>query len=189
MSTNLESVLGFKVRVTNVLDQITEGKIYSFNSANNTLTLLTTKKGQPQSFKVIKCSFIKNLEVLGDKPASNTFKRQHIRPQHVNVERIEQLLRQKLAEQKTRSIRTGKNVSKEGQFLFDMLYKTVSDTKWVDKKIVVLDDVEISPPYKLENVKPLHGSHTETETLVKRILQRGQEKLNDMMEMDGRRGG
>lgn len=192
MSINLESILGFKVRVTNVLDQTTEGKIYSFNSSNSTLTLLTSKKAQPLSFKVIKCSFIKGLEVLGEKPASNTFKRQHIKPQHVNVGRIDQMLKRKIAQEKSKDVLIGKNVTKEGQFLFDLLHKTVSDTKWTDKRIIVLDEVEIVPPYKVENIKSLKGSNPESAALVKRIIQRGWEKLvnsNEGVNEDGRRGG
>lgn len=189
MSINLENILGFKVRVTNVLDQVTDGKVYSFNSSNNTLTLQINKKNQQQTFKVIKCSFIKNLEVLGEKPVSNVFKRQHIKPTHVTVSRIDQLLKQKSMEEKKKNILTGKGVSKEGQFLFDLLYKTVSDTKWIDKKIAVLDEVEILPPYRVENIKSVNGSNTESATLVQRIIERGWEKLSSANEDDGRKGG
>lgn len=189
MSINLENILGFKVRVTNVLDQVTDGKVYSFNSSNNTLTLQINKKNQQQSFKVIKCSFIKNLEVLGEKPVSNVFKRQHIKPTQVTVGRIDQLLKQRCMEQSKKNILTGKGVSKEGQFLFDLLYKTVSDTKWVDKKIAVLDEVEISPPYRVENIKTVSGSNTESANLVRRIIERGWEKLSSTNEDDGRKGG
>lgn len=189
MSTNLEHILGFKVRVTNVLDEVTEGKVYSFNSSNSTLTLQTNKKNQPQTFKIIKCTFIKSLEVIGEKPATNVFKRQQIKPSHVNVQRIDQLLNKELALRKQKNFLAGKGVTKEGQFLFDLLYKTVSDTRWVEKKIVVLDDVEVLPPYKIENIKSLNGPDSQSATLVKRIIERGWEKLEHTNDFEGRKGG
>ncbi|CAR29336.1 hypothetical protein ZYGR_0AD00160 [Zygosaccharomyces rouxii] len=183
MSISLENILGFKVKVVNVLDVVTEGKVYSFNSSNNTLTLQTSKKvQQPQSFKVIKCSFIKNLEVIGERPSTNLFKKQPIKPAYVHVDRVNQLLQEKMKESAKKNELSGKGVSSEGQFLFDMAYKTVSDTRWVDKNIVVLDSVEIFPPYKPENIKLINGSKAEAVTMVQRILQRGWQKLNESEE-------
>ena len=188
MNISLENILGFKVKVTNVLDVVTEGKVYSFNSSNNTLTLQTSKKAQqPQSFKVIKCSFIKNLEVIGEKPSSNFFKKQPIKPAHVDVNRVDHHLKQKIQEASKKNELTGKGVSNEGQFLFDMLYKTVSDTKLVDKKIIILDSVEVMTTYQTENIKLINGSKPEAVTMVQRILQRGWQKLNESEE--GRKGG
>lgn len=189
MSISLENVLGFKVKVINVLDEVTEGKVYSFNSSNNTLTLQTNKKNQQQCFKVIKCSFIKSLDVSGEKPTSNVFKRQHIKPAHVDVQRIDEALKKKIAEKEKTSALIGRGVSKEGQFLFDLLYKTVSDTRWVDKTIVVLDDVQVLPPYKVENIKSLNGANSQSTTLVQRIIERGWEKLENSNETNGRKGG
>lgn len=188
MSISLESILGFKVKVTNVLDVVTEGKVYSYNSFNNTLTLQTTKKlQQPQSFKVIKCSFIKNLEVIGERPSTNLFKKQPIKPAHVHIDRVNQHLQANLREAAKRNELIGKGVSSEAQFLFDMVYKTVSDTRWVDKNIVVLDSVEIFPPYKPGNIRLINGSKAEAVTMVQRILQRGWQKLNE--GEDNKKGG
>ncbi|GCF00317.1 hypothetical protein ZYGM_001780 [Zygosaccharomyces mellis] len=188
MSISLENILGFKVRVANVLDVVTEGKVYSFNSSNNTLTLQTSRKAQqPQSFKVIKCSFIKSLEVIGEKPSTNLFKKQPIKPAYVHVDRVNEYLQEKLRESAKKNELIGKGVSSEAQFLFDTVYKTVSDTRWVDKDIVVLDSVEIFPPYQPENIKLINGSKSEAVTMVQRILQRGWEKLSEVDE--SKKGG
>ncbi|QLQ79657.1 hypothetical protein HG537_0C03050 [Torulaspora globosa] len=189
MSISLENILGFKVRVTNVLDEVTEGKVYSFNSSNSTLTLQTNKKNQPASFKIIKCSFIKSLEVSGEKPASNAFKRQHIKPTYVDVQGIDQALKSKIAQREKTRVLIGKGVSKEGQFLFDLLYKTVSDTRWVDKAIVVLDDVQVVPPYRVEDIKSDNGTNSQSVALVQKIIERGWEKLENDSETNGRKGG
>lgn len=189
MSISLENILGFKVRVVNVLDEVTEGKVYSFNSSNNTLTLQTNKKNQPQSFKVIKCSFIKSLEVIGEKPVSNAFKRQHIKPTHIDVQRIDEALKKKIAQKGKVSVLVGKGVSREGQFIFDLLYKTVSDTRWVDKTIVVLDEVQVFPPYKVEDIKSMNESNSQSTALVQRIVERGWEKLESSAASNSRKGG
>lgn len=95
MSYSLEQALGFKVKITNVLDDVTVGRIYSYNSSNSTITLLESKKPhQSHQFKIIKLSFIKNLEVIGETRVKNSFKKDPIKPCEVN---IEQVVRNKLA--------------------------------------------------------------------------------------------
>lgn len=96
MNISLEHILGFKVKVTNVLDSVVHGKVYSFNSSNNTLTLVIQKKGKPPTFKIIRATFIKNLEVLSEKPTTNTFKRDPFKPSFVNIERVNQRLHERL---------------------------------------------------------------------------------------------
>ncbi|SCV02846.1 LAME_0H05688g1_1 [Lachancea meyersii CBS 8951] len=98
MSFNLEHVLGFKVKITNVLDTVTVGRIYSYNSSNNTITLQESRKGpsQSQQFKVIKLSFVKFLEVVGEKPQKNSFKRDPIKPSEVSIESIQEMLQKRI---------------------------------------------------------------------------------------------
>ena len=187
MSVSLEQTLGFRIKVTNVLDVVTEGRLYSFNSSNNTLTIQTTKKNQaPQNFKVIKCTFIKHLEVIGDKPSFNSFKKQQIKPSYVNVERVEKLLKESVIASKKKELLRGKGVSAEGQFIFDQIFKTIGDTKWVAKDIIILDDVKVQPPYKVEDIKVLHEGSNQSITLIQRIVERSWEQLE---QDDGRKGG
>ncbi|SCU85504.1 LADA_0D07932g1_1 [Lachancea dasiensis] len=97
MSFSLERVLGFKVKVTNVLDSVTTGRIYSYNSSSNTITLQEAKKGnQGQQYKIIKLSFVKNLEVVGEKPLKNNFKKDPIRPSEVSIDGVLETLREKI---------------------------------------------------------------------------------------------
>lgn len=177
MSINLEQVLGFRVKVTNTLDVVTQGKVYSYNSGNGTLTLLTSKNQQPLSFKIIKSSFIKHLEVVGDKPPNNGFKKDPFKPSQVDLERVNRLLNANIKDAKEREALRGKGVSSEGQFIFASLYKTMTDTKWVDKSIVVLGDVEIQPPYLVKNIKSLHEPEASSMHLVKKIVEGAWNKL------------
>lgn len=179
MSINLENVLGFRVRITNVLDVVTEGRIYAYNSDSNILTLQTGRKTSAPAFKVIKCSFIKTLEVLGDKPPYNSFKKQQIKPGFVNVERVESLLQERMSKYSKLHATRGKNVSREAQLIFDLIYKTVPNTRWSGKKILVLDDIEVVPPYKLTDVHPLQNDGGSSIHLVQRIVQRAWDEIKE----------
>lgn len=172
MSISLEYVIGFKVKVVDLLDVVTEGKIYSFNSANNTITLQTSRKNHSiYDFKIIKCSFIKSLQVIGDKPNINSFKKQIIKPSMVNLDRIETFLNQKIEKSNKDALLKGKGVTPEGQTIFDLIYKTIPDTRWDGKDIVILDDIKVVPPYKIDNIITLH--ETQSINLIERIVERG----------------
>ncbi|CCC71127.1 hypothetical protein NCAS_0G02400 [Naumovozyma castellii] len=195
MSLSLENVLGLHVKVTNLLDVVTEGKIYSFNSSNNTITLQTNKKNQtPLSFKIIKCSFIKDIEVIGDKPVSNSFKKQYIKPTFIHIERVTELLNNKIEEAGIKDQLRRQGITEEGEFIFNIIYKTIPDTKWVGKTIVILDDIQVEPPYKVENIKSLHEPNTGSLDLIEKIVANGWKKLPSKIvdsdeDSDDKKGG
>ena len=172
MSISLEHAIGFKVKVTNLLDVVTEGKIYSFNSMNNTITLQTNRKNQTvYDFKIIKCSFIKSLQVIGDKPNTNSFKKQVIKPSMVKLDRVETFLNQEIKKSNKNSLLKGKGVTPEGQIIFELIYKTIPDTRWDGKDIVILDDIKVVPPYRIDNIIKLH--ETQSINLIEKIVERG----------------
>ncbi|CAL9727903.1 hypothetical protein MOUN0_B03070 [Monosporozyma unispora] len=190
MSISLEYIVGFRVKVTNLIDVVTEGRIYAFNSGNNTITLQTNKKNQsPYDFKIIKCSFIKSLEVIGDKPNANSFKKQFMKPSLVNLDRVEDFLEKQIEVSNKNSLLKGKGVSHEGQAIFDLIYKTIPDTKWVGKDIVILDDIKVTPPYKVANIVTIH--ETQSVDLIERIVERGWANIDSETYAfdDGRKGG
>ncbi|CAL9733304.1 hypothetical protein MOSE0_A02784 [Monosporozyma servazzii] len=190
MSISLEYIVGFRVKITNLIDVVTEGKIYAFNSGYNTIVLQTNRKNQsPYDFKVIKCSFIKTLEVIGDKPNANSFKKQYLRPSLVNLERVEDFLKEQIHISNKNSLLKGKGVSREGQTIFDLIYKTVPDTKWVGKDIVILDDIKVTPPYKVDNIVTIH--ETQSVDLIERIVERAWNNIDSEIypSDDGRKGG
>ncbi|CCF60280.1 hypothetical protein KAFR_0J02160 [Kazachstania africana CBS 2517] len=201
MSISLEQVIGFRVKITNVLDEVTEGKIYSFNSSNNTITLQTTpisrKKTQHSNlhdFKIIKCSFIKDLTVLNtEKPSFNLFRKQFIKPSFTNVERIEAMLRDSLnGANKTAS--NSSKVSPECQMILSAIKKTISGTRLDEEgNIIVLDALKIISPYKPENIVKLN-KHLDDDSLflVEKIVGATWNRHHhtyDKNEEDGRKGG
>eukprot|EP00058_Branchiostoma_floridae_P020681 XP_002606171.1 hypothetical protein BRAFLDRAFT_126492 [Branchiostoma floridae] len=75
----------------------------------------------------------------------------------LNFQKLEARARHECSEKWKAVNLIGIGVSPEGQKLFNAIHKTISETRWKDKDIVVLDDVVISPPYGLENCKGKEG--------------------------------
>ncbi|CCD25605.1 Lsm12p NDAI_0F02870 [Naumovozyma dairenensis CBS 421] len=208
MSVNLTHILGWRVRITNILDTVTEGRIYSFNSSNNTITLDTTtstkknkikksKETNLHDFKIIKCLFIKHLEVIDDKSKKQSGFG-NIKPSYINIDRIDQLLKDQIAKASIKEGLLNRGVTEEGQFIFNLIHKTISDTKWGSKSnsIIILGDIEISSPYKVDNIKCLHESDSNSKNslnLIVKIVQNGWAKWRinhpDSDNDDGRKGG
>ncbi|KAL6948618.1 hypothetical protein ACO0QE_001090 [Hanseniaspora vineae] len=111
---NLDNIIGVNVKVTNVINESTVGRIYSWNTDSNTLTLLTNspknngKQQQQQqqqqtealfSFKLLKISFIQKIEVIPNQsqPASQAYLRKDpLKPHHVYSERVENFINEEI---------------------------------------------------------------------------------------------
>ncbi|XP_020709843.1 protein LSM12 homolog A-like [Athalia rosae] len=76
-------------------------------------------------------------------------------PQSLNLNRLNTRVRNQVEAKKciVKSLQAG--VSPEGQKLFIAIAKTIQQITWSGPNIVVLNDVTIAPPYKLDNV---HGN-------------------------------
>ena len=62
---NFEQIINLKVRITNLLDQIIIGQIYTYSSSNEVIILKTIdKKDGPSTYRIINTSFIKSIQVL-----------------------------------------------------------------------------------------------------------------------------
>ncbi|TPX42779.1 hypothetical protein SeMB42_g04995 [Synchytrium endobioticum] len=74
--------------------------------------------------------------------------------------------------------RIGVNVSDEGQAMFDALIKTMQ-CRWKNDAIVVLDDVLIPPPYKLDSCRFVEGRKHDEVLLsrVKKVLDGERKRL------------
>ncbi|SCU80325.1 LAMI_0B01772g1_1 [Lachancea mirantina] len=178
MSINLELILGFKVKITNVLDGVTVGRIYSYNSSNNTITLtMSGKSNHRQQFKIIKVSFIKRLDVLSDLKQAESFRKDLPKPNEVDIKQVEESLQREIKRAQGRSKLIGKNVTTEGQYVFDAVHKSISKSEWNGKTIVVLGEVLIYPPYLPKNIKPLGDATIQSFAWVTKIVEGAWKKL------------
>ncbi|CCH60550.1 hypothetical protein TBLA_0D00400 [Henningerozyma blattae CBS 6284] len=167
---NLDQTRGFQVKVITVLDETILGTIYSVNSRNLTITLQTNTIPSPtstsangndnnNSFRIIQNNFVKKLIVL-NKPDKSAQINKITLPQLVDLTNIQNRIKD------TSNINTINSTTNERSLVFETLKKTLNDTKIANDKIVVLGDVVIEAPFKVENVK---GSGSGYE-LVKRIV-------------------
>ena len=63
--------------------------------------------------------------------------------------------------------------STEGQMVFDRLLKACNEVKWNGESIIVLNNIQVDPPYKGENCKLLSSGgimHEGSLERVKRIV-------------------
>jgi len=185
---DLQHILGFRVKITNLIDGVTEGKIYSFNSSNGTITLQTAKKGNSIfSFKVIKFSFIKRLDVIDKLSQNNMLGKQQLNPNYVNIERIRNLLRDVLDDQTPFVENIDYQITHEGKTIFDILSNTLPQIEWKGRDIIALQYIKILYPYNIENIIQLEESDNNNSLqLVKKIVERGWTQIK---EDNGRKGG
>lgn len=180
-----------RVKVTNILDNTVTGRVYSFCQITNTITLAEDqpqeagkkqKQASGSDYRVIKTSFIKDVTVL-DKPkgvnkGGNLTKafgnmEPGIGPVSINAARK----REQEAVKKARELRItqGVGVTREGQMIFDAIYKTLP-CRWHEKSIIVFDEVRVDPPYTTDTCMADSPNSSALE-LVKKIVRGTQDKI------------
>lgn len=188
MLLNLEHIIGIRIRVTNRLNEAFDGNIYSFNTFNNTLTVQEKiKNSSLTSFRIIKVTFIKRLKVLQKQQRVNTAA-QRIEPSYVDPIGIERLLNDIFEKSKEEEVILQHEISPEDIIIFELLNQTFPKVMWRGSDILLMEDVKIEPPYKVDNIIRLHdNSSTITPVeLLEKIINRGWEEI---AEDNGRKGG
>ncbi|KAH3901384.1 related to Protein LSM12 [Saccharomycodes ludwigii] len=192
---NLDNIIGVTVKVTNLLGKETIGRIYSFNSESGNITILTSGQKQNSnnnsgssnsnnngfSFKIFKISFIKSIEFINNTQSSVSYLKKHpLKPHYVDLERVKNLLDEQVKITGQRDLFLGKNVTKEGQFIFDKLHKTISEIKWDNrtKDIILLEEVKITPPYKVKNIQAIAHHNNDSVEFISKIVVDAWEKLD-----------
>lgn len=179
--------------MTNILDNTVTGRVYSFCQITNTITLAEDqpqetggskkqKQASSNDYRVIKTSFIKDVTVL-DKPKgvnkggnlSKAFGTLEPNIGPVSIKAAHK--REEEAVKKARELRItqGVGVTREGQMIFDAIYKTLP-CRWHEKSIIVFDEVRVDPPYTVDTCMA-DSSNSSALELVKKIVQGTQDKI------------
>ena len=89
----------------------------------------------------------------------------------ISLDKLQQREAAAIKAEQMKQARMGVNVSEEGQNIFDALIKTMN-CRWKNDAIVVLDDVLIPAPYKVDSCRFLEGKKHDHELLsrVKKVL-------------------
>ncbi|KAL0023310.1 hypothetical protein WJX77_005660 [Trebouxia sp. C0004] len=87
----------------------------------------------------------------------------------VNAQRCKDREAKALQAAQAEAAKTGVGVSNEAQQVFDALSKTMP-CHWKQQNIVILNEVELSPPYGLDNCSTEHSHNVTTLERVKKVL-------------------
>ncbi|XP_056633483.1 protein LSM12 homolog A-like [Diorhabda sublineata] len=128
-----------------------EGEVLAFDPPTKVLILkCTSSGGDPKlnDIHFVNLSLVSELQVKKEVTSVPDI------PQSLNLQRLNTRIRNQVDEKKRMFQARAANVSSEGQSLFIAIAKTISEVRWNNSEIVVFNqDVTISPPYQLENIR------------------------------------
>lgn len=166
--------LGSIVWCRTCYDTEIEGEVLAFEPQNKILILKCgATNGNPKlnDIQFINLSLVSELQV---KKEGNSYT--YEAPQSLNLHRLNTRVRNQVEEKRRMFQAISANVSTEGQSLFLALSKMINEVRWRNSEIIIWDqEVVISPPYGLDNVK----SNTNSSGL-KYILKLVEKHLQDL---------
>ncbi|CAG9767726.1 unnamed protein product [Ceutorhynchus assimilis] len=129
-----------------------EGEVLAFEPQNKILILkCSSTNGDPKlnDVQFMNLSLVSELQV---KKEGNVY---YELPQNINLQRLNTRVRNQVEEKRRMLQAISANVSSEGQTLFITLSKMLNvNVRWRNSDIIVWNqEVIISPPYQLENVR------------------------------------
>ncbi|KAK9459587.1 anticodon-binding domain-containing protein [Lipomyces oligophaga] len=168
-------IVGLKVKVLTTLEDEIVGRVYTYCTQTNTLSVIEDEedsKNSTRNVRIIKAPFIRDLVVLEKRPAdvskllssasesngakqfgpASAFSRVEPTIGPVNLGSLAQKLDSATRAANIKISQKGVGVTQEAQDLFDALAKLLP-THWVGKSILVLDEVTIDPPYTSQSCR------------------------------------
>ncbi|CAH1118690.1 unnamed protein product [Phaedon cochleariae] len=143
--------LGSVVWCRTCYDKEIEGEVLAFDPPSKVLILkCSSTSGDPKQNDI---HFV-NLSLVSELQVKREVTNVPEVPQSLNLQRLNTRVRNQVDEKKRLLEAISANVSSEGQSLFIAIAKTISEVRWNNSEIVVWNqEVIISPPYQLENVR------------------------------------
>ncbi|KAF3941609.1 hypothetical protein ABW19_dt0208716 [Dactylella cylindrospora] len=190
-------IIGTRVKVTTILDDVIEGSIFSYDTTANCVTLITgpaaaastpPPKNTPVNIRFLKIPFLKDVVVVApSKPSQNSTNAKG--PFSVAEPQIKPLSLQSIKNREQATSRAeyeklmghGVGVTAEGQEIFNALNKTGLPCRWQGKDIVVMDNVLIQEPYAPETCSTPNGNQASAQsalTRVKKVLEGVRKRLD-----------
>ncbi|KAK9762852.1 hypothetical protein K7432_011000 [Basidiobolus ranarum] len=125
-------------------------------------------------FRILKISHLKDISYLESNEEKKNEDNQPV-VGFANIDKINTRQTQAFRETQANIARIGVGVSQEGQDIFDALSKTLP-CHWYKNQIIVLEEVSISPPYDVDNCKPLREQSSSLNRVV-RVLEGERRRL------------
>lgn len=169
---NLDQLVNIRVSITTILEQVISGYIISWSPTHDVLVLNTwfDKKTLNNNIRFINTAFIKSIEVSNRKNTFNNHRPQ-LQVANIDIKRLEKDINHSIEEfRKDRLIHNPKS-NDVGAKVFEKLLDVynIDSVKWDESDIVLLDEVKIAKPYKLQNITKLNDK-TKATIQVEKIL-------------------
>jgi hypothetical protein len=181
---DLSWMLGAKVKVSTVIDDVCEASIYAYCPYTNTLTLQDSSSSE---FRILKINFLKDIEVLEPPPSSS----QDIQTAYENA--VPPLGPVTLPSSRGSPLAQparGVDVTAEAQSIFDAFSKTLP-CRWAGKSIIVLDAIRVDEPYTSDACRaPANQAHALAQ--VRKVLDGERKRLKlpiNLPRGEERKGG
>eukprot|EP01111_Echinosteliopsis_oligospora_P013557 TRINITY_DN488_c0_g1_i1.p1 TRINITY_DN488_c0_g1~~TRINITY_DN488_c0_g1_i1.p1 ORF type:complete len:179 (+),score=46.09 TRINITY_DN488_c0_g1_i1:366-902(+) len=162
---------GVIVVVKTVQGDVFEGEIFTYDSASNCVVLLenqTNNNTTPhRNLRLLNTNYVKEVNVISKSD------KEEIKLHAIDLNIIKAREEQATRQQQLDAAKLGVGVSTLTQNIFNALSKTLP-CKWSGDVIIVMDDVRISPPYKLDNVS---GGNRASVARVQKVLEGERRKL------------
>lgn len=141
-----------------------QGEVFAFDSASDTV-LIHQQGSTPfhSNLRFLKVAYLKSVQT-GASPG------RPVAPlPTVDAQRCKDREVKALQAAQAEAAKTGVGVSNEAQQVFDALSKTMP-CQWKQQNIVILNEVELSPPYGLDNCSTEHSHNVTTLERVKKVV-------------------
>ncbi|KAJ5380739.1 uncharacterized protein N7496_003167 [Penicillium cataractarum] len=186
----LSGAIGARVRITTAAPNAStlEGTLFTACPITNLVAINTSpsaptadaKQAQSGDYHVIPVSRIQSFQLLA-LPSSNSsdapsFTDAQPSIQALDTRALKARETKAIGEAMDREARRGKGVTREAQDLFDAFSRTMP-AHWNGPHIVVADAVSISPPYRVDDCRPLVEGNEAALARVRKVLEMERKKI------------
>ncbi|XP_033761703.1 protein LSM12 homolog [Pecten maximus] len=146
--------IGSIVSCTTCYNQKLQGEVLAFDEGTKMLAIKTSAasgKHNRHDIRMVNLTYVSDVKIIqeSDEPAPAMAS--------LNLQKITTRLRENLEAKKQKVNYIGIGVSADGQKVFNSIVKTLNDSRWEGKNIVVMDEVSIRPPYNVEDCRGRDG--------------------------------
>ncbi|XP_046995244.1 protein LSM12 homolog [Schistocerca americana] len=127
-----------------------EGEVLAFDPTTKMLILKCPASSGRASLNDV---HIVNLALVSDVQVKKEVNSVPEAPASLNLQRLNSRVRKQIEEKRRLVASLAAGVSPEGQKLFLAISRTIKDVTWQGPNILVFEQITITPPYKLENIR------------------------------------
>jgi len=165
----MQCAKGKLVEVHTVWGEKIEGRVFaSYNDSDINPFLAIQTSAEPLSYRIFSTNAIANVLEIDEQTPLKLVALPQFVVEEANKREKEAKVRAMVASKKI-----GKGVSREGQLVFNAVENIYPQTQWSGQSIVVLNDIVIDPPYRMENcrTKTSKSSDSSKSSLLKLVKQ------------------